>query len=63
MPYRQDENGRIVPVGRQPMRGLGDAVERVVQPIAQAIGIDSCGGCAERQALLNRLFPFRGRRS
>ena len=39
---------------RLPMRGLGDAVERVTE----AVGIKSCGGCKKRRDKLNKLVPF-----
>jgi hypothetical protein len=35
--------------------GLGDAVELVARPIARALGIKDCGGCAKRKARLNRV--------
>jgi hypothetical protein len=53
----------------QPSRGLGDTVAK----ITHATGLDkianflahgdttkSCGGCAQRQAVLNRAFPYDG---
>jgi len=40
---------------RLPMRGLGDAVERV----AESVGIKSCGGCKRRRDKLNKLVPFK----
>jgi hypothetical protein len=48
--------------------GLGDKIERLVKPIARALGLpclDAQGhlrpesGCAKRRALLNRLTPRR----
>ena len=36
------------------MRGLGD----VVAAATKAVGIQPCGGCAERQKLLNKIVPF-----
>ena len=36
-------------------RGLGDTIAK----ITHAIGIKPCGGCKKRQAMLNRLFPYR----
>jgi hypothetical protein len=56
-----DENGEFP----EPMRGLGDLVAKVAQPIAGAIdavfgtSIKGCGGCAERQETLNKAIPFR----
>lgn len=44
-----------------PLRGLGDLVAKIAEPIAAAIGLDkSKCGCAKRQATLNRIFPFKG---
>jgi len=42
-----------------PMRGLGDLVAKIADPIARAINLDksSCG-CAKRQEWLNRAVPF-----
>lgn len=46
-----------------PPAGLGDRVARILKPIAGAIDallgsdLKNCGGCAERQARLNELFP------
>ena len=37
------------------MQGLGDAVKVVTD----AIGIEQCDKCRERQSKLNRLFPFK----
>jgi len=45
-------------------RGLGDRVERIVQPLARAIdrvagtNIQECGGCKKRREALNRAFPL-----
>ncbi len=36
------------------MKGLGDAVARVIE----AVGIKPCDDCKPRQAALNRAFPF-----
>jgi len=47
-----------------PMRGLGDVVALVANPIARAMDatlgtkIVGCGGCAKRQAALNKALPF-----
>lgn len=62
MRYEQLPDGRIVPVKRHPMRGLGDMVAQVAAPIANVLGIQNCDACAQRQALMNSMFPFRGRR-
>lgn len=45
--------------------GLGDIVHKIAQPIARtidgALGTDlqNCGGCKNRRAALNRMFPFK----
>jgi hypothetical protein len=47
------------------LRGLGDAVAVVAQPIARAIdavfktNVQGCGGCKARQAALNKAIPFQ----
>ena len=47
------------------LRGLGDAVAVVAQPIARAIdrafgtNVAGCGGCKARQAALNKSLPFK----
>lgn len=42
-----------------PMRGLGDLIAVVAEPIARAVGLDkSKCGCAKRQHALNARFPF-----
>lgn len=46
------------------LRGLGDAVAVVAQPIARMIdsvlgtNVQGCGGCKARQAALNKVLPF-----
>lgn len=35
--------------------GLGDTIAK----LTRRLGIKSCGGCKQRQATLNRLFPYR----
>jgi hypothetical protein len=46
------------------LRGLGDAVAQVAQPIARAIdsvlgtNVQGCGSCKARQAALNKVVPF-----
>lgn len=52
-----DEEYRKLCVKYDP-RGLGDIVARIAGPIAEALGIDCGGGCAERQDKLNELVPF-----
>ena len=47
------------------LRGLGDAVAVVAQPIARVIdrafgtNVQGCGGCKARQAALNKSIPFK----
>lgn len=47
-----------------PMRGLGDAVARLAEPIARELDrrlgthIVGCGGCKKRREALNRAVPF-----
>ncbi len=54
--YKKTEDGKIV----RRNRGLGDAVERIAQPIAKAIdsvagtNIQECGGCKRRKEWLNK---------
>jgi len=46
------------------MRGLGDAVSLVAQPVATAIdaiagtSLKTCGGCQRRREWLNDKVPF-----
>lgn len=48
--------GVTAPTG---LRGLGDAIAVVADPIARIIGLDkSKCGCAARQERLNQLVPF-----
>lgn len=50
---------------RRQMRGLGDVVAVVAQPIARAIdraagtNVAGCSGCKKRQDALNDLVPFQ----
>jgi hypothetical protein len=39
--------------------GLGDVIKRATS----AVGIQPCGGCVQRAAMLNRWMVFTGRRS
>ena len=45
------------------IKGLGDRVERIAQPIARVIdglagtNIQECGGCKKRKEWLNKHFP------
>jgi len=42
------------------LRGLGDLVAKIADPIAKAVGIDKTKcGCVKRQETLNRLLPFQ----
>jgi len=53
-------NGRLkVKVGSANLRGLGDMVAKIAEPIARVINLDksSCG-CAKRQEWLNKVVPF-----
>jgi len=49
---------------RRKLKGLGDAVALVTQPVAgvidKALGtsLKTCKGCSQRQEALNRRFPF-----
>lgn len=49
------------PIEARDILGLGDAVAMVAQPIARVIDrvagtdIQNCGGCKQRQEMLNRL--------
>lgn len=44
------------------LRGLGDLVAKVAEPIAKVIGLDKAKcGCAKRQEALNELIPFKKR--
>lgn len=40
-----------------PSRGLGDTVAK----LTRKLGIRPCGGCKKRQALLNKLIPYKAR--
>ena len=54
-------NNRLrIKKGTAPMRGLGDLVAKIADPIAKTIGLDkSKCGCAKRQEMLNQLVPFQ----
>jgi hypothetical protein len=45
--------------------GLGDVVAKIAKPIARIIDkvagtkLKTCGGCAQRQRALNKMFPFK----
>lgn len=66
----QTENPPIKPCNdvpkEEPMRGLGDMVHKIAQPIAQVIDkvvgthiSQGCGGCRKRQEALNKAVPFK----
>jgi hypothetical protein len=48
----------------KPVRGVGDIVYNIAQPIAKTIdlvlgtNIKGCGGCKKRRELLNKAFPL-----
>ena len=44
----------IAPIVVQVSRGLGDTIAK----LTTAVGIKPCGGCKERQKLLNKLVPY-----
>lgn len=51
-------------VPRPRIKGAGDVVAMVTQPIAEVIDavvgtqISTCGGCSKRRQVLNEMFPF-----
>ncbi|MGB0889599.1 MAG: hypothetical protein ACPGWS_04885 [Solirubrobacterales bacterium] len=49
------DEGRLV----SGVAGLGD----IVAAVTKAVGIEPCGGCKDRQNVLNRLLPIRGKRT
>ena len=44
---------------KAPSRGLGDTIAK----ITRKLGIKPCGGCKRRQKKLNKLFPYRRRKT
>lgn len=55
---RRTRNVRLpIFVSEEPV-GLGDAIKHATS----AIGIKTCGGCAQRAASLNRRLTFTGKR-
>lgn len=40
---------------KDPSKGLGDSIKKVTE----ALRIPQCGACKQRQAKLNRLFPYK----
>lgn len=59
-----DYQSLIVKYNPQAVKGLGDVVAKVAQPIARAIdrvagtNVAGCGGCKKRQEILNKVMPF-----
>jgi hypothetical protein len=49
---------RYPPKPAPKIKGLGDIVHAVAQPIAQAIGLEECGSCDARRTWLNDHFPL-----
>jgi len=49
----------------QKLKGLGDVVALVAQPIAKALDsvagtkLEGCSSCKQRQATLNKAFPIK----
>lgn len=47
------------------MRGLGDVVAKVAQPVATLLdatmgtNLKGCGGCKKRQEVLNKVVSFK----
>jgi len=47
------------------IRGVGDIVHKIAQPIAKVIdriagtNVAGCGGCAQRREKLNEVFPIK----
>ena len=37
-------------------RGLGDTIAKATKKV----GVKPCGGCKNRQAALNKMFPYQG---
>ena len=55
---------KFTPERVKPVKGLGDLIYKVANPIAKAIdsvagtNVQGCGGCAKRREKLNQLMPF-----
>ena len=53
-------------ISRRDMRGAGDLVHAIAQPVAEWIDsktgsrLSECQGCPKRRVWLNRVLPFRG---
>jgi hypothetical protein len=55
--YSDAVNSSFVPppeIHMEVSRGLGDTIAK----ITSAVGIKPCGGCKERQEILNKLVPY-----
>ena len=54
---------KIKPKGNVRKTGLGDAIEKIAQPIASVLDatlgtdIKNCGGCKKRKEALNKMVP------
>jgi len=65
MNFRPVRFQRLVPDERPPIRGAGDAIERLAKPIAQMVkrllkaDLENCEGCESRKQWLNERFPRR----
>ena len=63
LPYGDQTKGG--PSSKPPVRGLGDLVAKVAQPIARAADavlgtkVAGCSKCRKRQDALNKVFPNR----
>lgn len=54
-PKKNNVSGSVeVPESQMTIQGLGD----VIATVTEFIGIPKCKSCEERQAMLNRFFPF-----
>jgi hypothetical protein len=55
---------KFTPERVKTVKGLGDLIHKVANPIAKAIdsvagtNVQGCGGCAKRRESLNKLMPF-----
>lgn len=45
------------PAGVKTTLGLGDLTKKALAPIAKTLGLENCGGCAQRAEKLNALIP------
>jgi hypothetical protein len=52
---REFECPHGVTAGSLPSRGLGDTIAKATK----AVGIKPCGGCKKRQAILNKIVPYK----